>query len=78
MTELKLCQKAGIVLKKLRVKRNMTAKELAKSAKLSLSTIYKIETGKSDIKIFTLWKLCRALEIKELDFIKMIEQHPLS
>lgn len=72
MTYLKYSQLAGQKVKEIRIAKNMTVKQLAQAAKLSISTIYRIETGKLDINLFTIYKLCKAFQIKELDFIKSI------
>lgn len=70
----KYSQLAGKKVKEMRIARNMTVKQLAQAAKLSVSTIYRIETGRSDINLFTIYQLCAAFKVKELDFIKSLEQ----
>lgn len=50
----------------------MTVKQLAGAAELSVSTIYRIENGKAEINLYTLYRLCTAFNIKASDFIKSL------
>ena len=65
----KYCALAGKKIKELRLQNNLKVSELAKLSELSPSTIRRIETGNYDIELFTIYKLCRAFNIKALDFL---------
>ena len=70
MYEEKQCKLLAKEIKAQRIKRNWTIKELSQIARLSVSTISKIETGNYNFNIETLWKLCKAFKIRAYDLIK--------
>ena len=69
----KYCALAGKKIKELRLQNNLKVSKLAKLSELAPSTIRRIETGNYDIELFTIYKLCRAFNIKALDFFKSLE-----
>ena len=73
MSSKKYCKLAGRRLKELRLKNNLSVIQLAKLSKISPQTVRRIETGNYDIHLFTIYKLCRAFKIKELDFFQSLE-----
>lgn len=60
--------------KEIRLKQNISVKELAKIARISISTIYKIEKGQTDIHLVTMDKLCSAFNINIFDFLSLLEE----
>ena len=60
--------------KEIRLKQNISVKELAKIARISVSTIYKIEKGQADIHLVTMDKLCSAFNINIFDFLNLLEE----
>lgn len=72
MTYQKYSQSARKKVKETRIAKNMTVKQLAGAAELSVSTIYRIENGKAEINLYTLYRLCTAFNIKASDFIKSL------
>ena len=60
--------------KEIRLKQNISVKELAKIARISFSTIYKIEKGQADIHLVTMDKLCSAFNINIFDFLYLLEE----
>lgn len=68
----KYSQSACKKVKEIRIAKNMTIKQLAGAAEISVSTIYRIENGKAEINLYTLYRLCTAFNIKTLDFIKSL------
>lgn len=60
--------------KEIRLKQNISVKELAKIARISVSTIYKIEKGQADIHLVTMDKLCSAFNINIFDFLGYLEE----
>lgn len=57
-------QRFGSQVRKLRNKRGISQEELAKKAKLDLTTINEIENGNRDPMLKTIWKIANALDIK--------------
>jgi len=58
----------GEALKKLRVNKNLSMQQLATLAEIEKSQIYRIESGKVDVRISTLYLLADSLKIDVTDF----------
>ena len=58
----------GAALKKLRNDKNLSMQELATLAEIEKSQIYRIENGKVDVRISTLYLLADSLKIDVTDF----------
>lgn len=65
---------AGKQLRALRESKGLTRKELSQKANISVSTLVKIELEENKPTSFTLYKLAQALEIGELELIKIFER----
>lgn len=61
---------AGLKLKLLRLKRNMTQRELASKVNVTFQQIQKYERGVNRISIGTLYDICTALEVKPAEFLQ--------
>lgn len=57
-------QRFGNQVRKLRNRRGISQEELAKKAKLDLTTINEIENGNRDPMLKTIWKIANALDVK--------------
>lgn len=65
---------AGKQLRAIRESKGLTRKELSQKANISVSTLVKIELEENKPTSFTLYKLAQALEIGELELIKIFER----
>jgi transcriptional regulator with XRE-family HTH domain len=66
-----LQQKFGLHLKSIREKQDISLRDLASKCELDHSKIGKIENGKTNLKLSTIFELAKALEINPknlLDF----------
>lgn len=59
----------GDLLKKLREEMELTQRNLAKKAGVSMQTICNIEKGKYEPNLATIRKLCKVLKISIFEFI---------
>lgn len=66
---------AGKQLRTLRENKNYTRQELSQKAHLSVSTLTKLELDETTPTSFTIFKLANALEIDEIDLIKIFERN---
>ena len=64
----------GRVLKQVRQEKNMTQSQLAETCKLDLDYIGKIERGKRQPSISTLFKIADALDIPVADILQSVEK----
>lgn len=64
----------GSTLKKLREDKNLSMTILAYENDLQKSMISRLESGKNEPKLFSLWCLLEALGMKMSDFMKLIEE----
>lgn len=60
-----ITQRFGRKMKELRVARNMSQLELSQKAGLDLTTVNELENGNREPILSTIWKLARALNVKE-------------
>ena len=65
-----LAKKVGIHLKKIRQNKDLTLGELGLRGDVDKYELSKIENGKKVINLYTLLKICEALEITMEDFFK--------
>ncbi|GAB2840732.1 helix-turn-helix domain-containing protein [Ferruginibacter profundus] len=70
MGEHKVLVKLGERIKTIRVSKNMTQNQLAMECDFEKASLSRIESGKSNPTIRTLYKLSKALEISLEDFFK--------
>ena len=63
-----IAKNIGEALKKLRVNNNLSMQELATLAEIEKSQIYRIENGKVDVRISTLYLLADTLKADVTDF----------
>jgi transcriptional regulator with XRE-family HTH domain len=66
---LEVIMKLSMRIKQLRKRREMTQEALARSARVSLAYIGRLETGHHDPKLSTLRKLAKALGVPVADLI---------
>ena len=70
MQEDKFAIKVGLKIKQLRVEQNITQLQLADKCDMEKNNIGRIENGRRNIKLFTLARICKALDISMSDFLK--------
>jgi len=63
-----IARNIGVTLKKLRVEKDLSMQQLATLAEIEKSQIYRIENGKVDVRISTLYLLAEALKIEVTEF----------
>ena len=63
-----IAKNIGEALKKLRVNNNLSMQELATLAEIEKSQIYRIEKGKVDVRISTLYLLADTLKVDVTEF----------
>ena len=62
--------KVGLKIRQLREERNITQLQLADKCDMEKNNIGRIENGKRSIKLFTLQRICKALDISMSEFLK--------
>lgn len=70
MPESRFLARLGSRIKDLRLKKNMTQTELALLCNFEKASMSRIEAGKTNISILTLYKICKALEIEMAELCK--------
>lgn len=70
MPESRFLARLGSRIKDLRLKKNMTQTELALLCNFEKASMSRIEAGKTNISILTLYKICKALEIDMAELCK--------
>lgn len=70
MTDTKFLAYVGSQIKKLRLEKNITQNDLATQCNFEKANMSRIESGKTNITILTLKKICTELEIEMADFFK--------
>ena len=73
MTISKFSIQVATLLKALRLKNNISIKELSKKSGVSVYKIKSMENFKHDIRFSTVFCLCEALNISMHDFAEMLE-----
>ena len=58
-----IAKNIGVALRKLRIDQNLSMQELATLAEIEKSQIFRIENGKVDVRISTLYLLADALKV---------------
>lgn len=64
-----LQEKFGLHIKRLREESNLSLRELATKCDLDFSQISKIENGKWDIQLSTIFELAKGLNVKAKDLL---------
>jgi transcriptional regulator with XRE-family HTH domain len=67
MEEPDLLVKLGDRIKEIRVSKNMSQNDLAIECNFEKASMSRIESGQANPTVRTLYKICRALDIKMLD-----------
>ena len=62
--------KVGLKIKQLREERNITQLRFADKCDMEKNNIGRIENGRRNIKLFTLSRICNALDISMSEFLK--------
>jgi len=70
MSDLKFLAVVGGRIKELRLKKEMTQNELAILCNFEKASMSRIESGKTNMTILTLRKICNALEIDFVEFFR--------
>ncbi len=68
MTEQEFLAGLGLRIKELRIKKNISQKDLAMECNFEKASMSRIESGKTNITILTLYKIMTALEADVKDF----------
>lgn len=68
MTDPKFLSLLGARIRNLRHKKELTQYELAMLCKIEKASMSRIESGKANITLLTLLKICKALEIECREF----------
>ena len=66
----RLLNDLGANVRDYRIRKKLTQAELAQKAKLHQTHISRIENGKKDIFLVTLYKIARALDVRACDLVK--------
>ena len=69
-----IATKIGAALKKLRVDKHLSMQQLATLAEIEKSQIYRIENGKVDVRVSTLYLLADTLKVDVKEFFNF--NHP--
>ena len=62
--------KVGLKIKQLREERHITQLQLADKCDMEKNNIGRIENGRRNIKLFTLMRICKALDISMSEFLE--------
>ncbi|MEO5594679.1 MAG: helix-turn-helix transcriptional regulator [Chitinophagaceae bacterium] len=68
MTETEFLTNLGARIKELRVKKNISQKDLAMECNFEKASMSRIESGKTNITVLTLYKIISALSANGKDF----------
>ena len=66
-----IARNIGVTLKKLRVEKDLSMQQLATLAEIEKSQIYRIENGKVDVRISTLYLLAETLKVDVKEFFQL-------
>lgn len=61
----------GLNIKKLREERNITQQDLAAACNFEKSNMSRIESGRTNLTIGTLLKICEVLKVKLIDVVNV-------
>jgi len=70
MKEPDLLIRLGGTIRALRIKKNMTQNDLAIECEFEKASMSRIESGKSNPTVRTLYKICKALDVQVVDLFK--------
>lgn len=65
-----IAKNIGTALRNVRFKRGLSMQQLATLAEMEKSQIYRIENGKVDVRMSTLYTLAEALNVELNDFLR--------
>ena len=57
----------GRIIKEKRIEKGLSQKQLALTVRMKQPDVSKVEEGKKNITLFTLIRLCKALDIKHIE-----------
>jgi len=63
----------GVVISRMRVQKNLTQEQLAKSASIARSHLVALENGEKVARLDTVWRIAEALKVKPSDLIRNME-----
>lgn len=72
---MKMNQKIGIILKKIRKEKGFTQEELASKASINEKYFGRIERNQNSPTLCKIFMICNALDIKVSSFIEQIENY---
>ena len=65
-----IAKNIGVALRRLRIDQNLSMKELATLAEIEKSQIYRIEKGKVDVRVSTMYLLATTLKVDVKEFFQ--------
>lgn len=71
MTEKELLKRLGLRIKQLRTEKGLSQRELGDEIEVEKSNVSRIESGRFNTKVLTLYKISKALDIPLTDLIKI-------
>lgn len=71
MTEKQLLKKIGLRIKQLRTEKGLTQLEFGYRIEVDKSNVSRLESGRFNTKIYTLFQVAQALEIDLSDLLKL-------
>jgi len=70
MTNSKFLAGLGARIRELRLNKDMTQNDLAVQCDFEKASMSRIESGKTNITVLTLHKICKALDVEIVEFFK--------
>ncbi|MCM1265580.1 MAG: helix-turn-helix transcriptional regulator [Candidatus Gastranaerophilales bacterium] len=67
-------EKVGMLLKNIRIKKNISISKISSEYDIDKSTWSKIERGFYSIELATIWRMAEALDMKFSEFSKLLEK----
>ena len=64
----------GGLLREIRIRANVTQKQLADNLQIPQSTISKMETGERGVEVLELMRICAALDVSFADFVSRLQK----
>lgn len=69
-----ILETVGQVIKEERIKHNKSQRLIADEYDIQKSLFSRLESGKNEPKLISLWAICEALDINISDFLKQVEE----
>lgn len=66
-----LVKKVGLKIREIRESRNMSMMDLADKLDIEYNNLIRIEKGRTNPTLGTLYKICQALEVKLIDIVNV-------